>query len=165
MIHVNVDSSIMASVVDELATSLKINSATTETRINNYHIGKARQYLDKDFCHWENYLKLLDYQKRTKIEQAMIIYALHCKYLEIVLNTSVEYLLSKPIWRNKYFQYLFESILDRLGASRRYNRKAVEDLIGKVQMAIAGARLETLTTDIYKPLLKANNIIRLTEED
>ena len=75
----------------------------SEMRLYNFNTAKAKQLLDKDYCRWQNYLKLFNFAKRSKLEQAMLIYELHCRFIEISLDTTVQYLLSKPLWKNKYF--------------------------------------------------------------
>ena len=161
MIKVKLSDEMDTSLAKEVVLHWVGDQHKTEQQIQNYNIAKAKQLINKDYCRWQNYLKLFNFAKRSKLEQAMLIYSMHCRFIEISLGTSVSYLLTKPIWKNKYFQYLFESILDKLGSSRRYDRNNLAELIPSVQKTISEHKLDVLTTDIYKPLLRPTNIIKL----
>ena len=52
--------------------------------------------LKKDYCRWRNYIALFDYQKRSNLEKAMLIYNCHVRYLAVAYDVDVNYFLSLP---------------------------------------------------------------------
>ena len=58
--------------------------------------------VEKDYCHWRGYIELLDYHKRSRLEQLVLIYLCHIRYVALALGVSEGKFLESQSWVNNY---------------------------------------------------------------
>lgn len=109
--------------------------------------------LKKDYCRWNNYITLFDYQKRTNLEKAMLIYNCHIRYLAVVYDVDVNYFLSLPQWVNRWIPMLWHEIAKANGITKT-DFKKLKSLVGNVQDEIAVLFPITLNNRYYTILSK-----------
>lgn len=109
--------------------------------------------LDKGFCRWRNYIALFDYQKRSNLEKAMLIYNCHLRYLAVIYNVDVNYFLSLPQWVNRWLPMLWHEIARANGVPKTDFRK-LKSLVGNVQEEVSSLFPITLNNKYYYILSK-----------
>lgn len=109
--------------------------------------------LKKDYCRWNNYITLFDYQKRSNLEKAMLIYNCHIRYLAVAYDVDVNYFLSLPQWVNRWLPMLWNEISRTNGLPKTDFRK-LKSLVGNVQEEVAALFPITLNNKYYYILPK-----------
>ena len=109
--------------------------------------------LHKDYCRWRNYITLFDYQKRSNLEKAMLIYNCHVRYLAVTYDVDVNYFLSLPQWVNRWLPMLWNEIAKSNGLPKTDFRK-MKSLVGNVQEEVTALFPITLNNKYYYILSK-----------
>ena len=93
---------------------------------------QLRKLMEKDFCKWNGYIDLFNYRKRSRLEQAMIVYICHIRYLLVLFETSATKLLSYPKWVNQFLPKIWNTISGYYGVTR-FKWDSLMDLIPLIQ--------------------------------
>lgn len=109
--------------------------------------------LRKDYCRWRNYIALFDYQKRTNLEKAMLIYNCHVRYLAVAYDVDINYFLGLPQWVNRWLPMLWNEIA-RANGLPKTDFKKMKSLVGDVQQEVAALFPLTINNRYYTILSK-----------
>lgn len=109
--------------------------------------------LRKDYCRWRNYIALFDYQKRSNLEKAMLIYNCHVRYLAVAYDVDVNYFLSLPQWVNRWLPMLWNEIA-RANGLPKTDFKKMKSLVGDVQQEVSALFPLTINNRYYTILSK-----------
>lgn len=109
--------------------------------------------IKKDYCRWRNYIALFDYQKRSNLEKAMLVYNCHVRYLAVAYDVDVNYFLSLPQWVNRWLPMLWNEIA-RANGLPKTDFKKMKSLVGDVQKEVAALFPLTINNRYYTILSK-----------
>ena len=98
----------------------------------------------------ENYIRLFDYKRRSKLEQALLIYTCHVKYLAARFEFEVGDLITNPYSSNtSIITSLFDLVRKALHINSRPAKSDVIKTIPIVEQQLADLNLERLPLEFY----------------
>lgn len=87
--------------------------------------------MSPNFCRWANYVDMLPWRQRSKLEKAMIMYACHIQYLCVSLETTSKRILSHRDWQHKWLPKLWQTVC-RINSISRTNYSKLDDSLDNV---------------------------------
>ncbi|MBP5593346.1 MAG: hypothetical protein J6X75_04180 [Clostridia bacterium] len=94
--------------------------------------------LEKDYCHWQGYIELLDYHKRSRLEQLVLIYLCHIRYVALALSVSEDKFLASQSWVNKWLPLLWQNLGRYFGINtKQLQFNKIAELVEPVRSQLA----------------------------
>ena len=99
---------------------------------------QLNRLLEKDYCHWQGYIELLNYHKRNRLEQLLVIYFFHIRYVSLALGVSEDKFLASQSWVNKWLPLLWQNLGKYFGINtKQLQFDKIAELIEPVRSQLA----------------------------
>lgn len=128
---------------DELIEEQITRERTRKAQFMNWRLQELSELqlnrlLEKDYCHWQGYIELLNYHKRNRLEQLLVIYFFHIRYVSIALGVSEDKFLASQSWVNKWLPLLWQNLGKYFGINtKQLQFEKIAELIEPVRAQLA----------------------------
>lgn len=157
MVKLKIGISLSRKFADRVKTHKLIKQGYDMTKVKSIDEIKLMTLLSLDSITKDNYLKLFNYEKRLKLEKALLIYACHIKYLAAKLDIDESKMLLLPSWQKKYLPLIFNNVCNVLDyCLTNYNKSLIKNIYNKVNQDLLQICQTSLDPEFYIILTKGH---------
>lgn len=105
-----------------------------------------------NYCQWKRMIRLFPYRKRSRIEQAMLLFGCQVIYLATLVDADIPALLVHSDWRRRWFPKLWANSLTITGLAQTDFQaiKTYEETVSSDLFLIFGTKFDSRIFKIIK---------------
>lgn len=157
MIKLRIGIRLARAIADRVKQNKLIKQGYDMTKVKSMDEIKLTTLLSLDSITKDNYLKLFNYEKRLKLEKALLLYACHIKFLAVKLDIDESKMLLLPQWQKQYLPFIFSSVCKVLDyCLTNYNKSLIKNLYEKANRDLLQVCQTSLDPQFYTILMKGH---------